>query len=107
MSRKKFFVFACGVFLLLTGIIVSMASISEAASDKPIKLSFSTLFPSAHLQGALNQFFCDEIARRSNGRVEITLYPGGTLTSAIKNFDGCVKGVSDIGMSCPLYVAGR
>jgi TRAP-type C4-dicarboxylate transport system substrate-binding protein len=107
MKSKKIFVLACGIFLLLFGITASVASISEAASDKPIKLSFSTMFPRAHLQGALNQFFCDEIARRTNGRVEITLYPAGTLTSAPKNFDGIVKGISDIGMSCPLYVAGR
>ena len=107
MKSKKLFVLACGSFLLMFGIIASFASVSEADSDKPIKLSFSTMFPRAHLQAAVNQLFCDEIAKRTNGRVEITLYPAGTLTSATKNFDGVVKGISDIGMSCPLYVAGR
>jgi TRAP-type transport system periplasmic protein len=107
MKGKKRVVFGCLMSLLVFGMTASLVAISEAASDQPIKLSFSTMFPRAHLQGALNQFFCDEIARRTNGRVEITLYPGGTLTSAPKNFDGVVKGLSDIGMSCPLYVAGR
>ena len=106
MRSSKSFVIACGIFLLLLGITASIPSASEAASDKPIKLSFSTIFPAAHLQGVLNQYFCDEIARRTNGRVEITLYPAGTLTSATKNFDGVIKGISDIGMSCPLYVGG-
>ncbi|MEJ2037934.1 MAG: TRAP transporter substrate-binding protein [Desulfosarcinaceae bacterium] len=80
---------------------------SEAASDKPIKLTFSTMFPQVHLQAALNKYFCGEIEKRTNGRVKITLYPGGSLTSAPKCFAGVEKGLSDIGMSCPLYVGGR
>ncbi len=80
---------------------------SDAASEDPIKLTFSTMFPQVHLQAGLNKYFCDEIERRTNGRVKITLYPGGSLTSAPKCFAGVEKGLSDIGMSCPLYVGGR
>jgi TRAP-type C4-dicarboxylate transport system substrate-binding protein len=103
MKIKQFFCLA--LFALLS--IVPPLSLSEAVAQKPIELSFSTMFPAAHLQGALNQKFCDEIKMRTNGRVEITLYPAGTLTSAPKCYDGVVKGLSDIGMSCPLYVGGR
>lgn len=100
--------FAIFIVFLLTFFIASpFVSITKAASQKPIKLSFSTMFPRVHLQGALNQFFCDEIGKRTNGRVQITLYPAGTLTSAPKCYDGVVKGLSDFGMSCPLYVGGR
>lgn len=80
---------------------------ANAASQKPINLTLSTVFPMVHLQAKLNQYFCDEIEKRTQGRVKITVYPGGTLTSATKNFEGVAKGISDIGMSCPLYVAGR
>jgi TRAP-type C4-dicarboxylate transport system substrate-binding protein len=80
---------------------------SDAASGKPIKLTFSTMFPQVHLQAQLNKYFCDEIEKRTNGRVKITLYPGGSLTSAPKCYAGVEKGLSDIGMSCPLYVGGR
>jgi hypothetical protein len=31
---------------------------SQAASEKTIKLTFSTMFPLVHLQGSLNQYFC-------------------------------------------------
>jgi TRAP-type C4-dicarboxylate transport system substrate-binding protein len=103
MKIKQFFCLA--LFALLS--IVPPLSLSEAVAQKPIEFSFSTMFPAAHLQGALNQKFCDEIKMRTNGRVEITLYPAGTLTSAPKCYDGVVKGLSDIGMSCPLYVGGR
>ena len=107
MKRNTLFIFACGLFLLMFGITVPLASISEAASDEPIKLNFSGIMPGGHLQAKVNQLFCDEIAERTNGRVQITLYPGSTLTPATKNFDGVIKGISDIGMSCPLYTAGR
>jgi TRAP-type C4-dicarboxylate transport system substrate-binding protein len=103
MKIKQFFCLA--LFALLS--IVPPLSLSEAVAQKPIKLSFSTMFPAVHLHGALNQKFCDEMKMRTNGRVEITLYPAGTLTSAPKCYDGVVKGLSDIGMSCPLYVGGR
>jgi TRAP-type C4-dicarboxylate transport system substrate-binding protein len=107
MKIRKLLALACGVSLLMFALTASLSSVTTAAADKPIKLSFSGLFPRAHLQSELNQLFCDEIAKRTNGRVEITLYPAGTLTSPPKNFEGVVKGLSDIGMSCPLYVAGR
>jgi TRAP-type C4-dicarboxylate transport system substrate-binding protein len=85
----------------------ALPGIGMAASKKTINLTFSTVFPMVHLQAKLNQYFCDEIEKRTHGRVKITLYPGGTLTSATKNFEGVAKGLSDLGMSCPLYVAGR
>jgi TRAP-type C4-dicarboxylate transport system substrate-binding protein len=91
-------------FLFVASIFVGL---SEAASEKPIKLTFSTMFPQVHLQATLNKYFCEEIKKRTNGRVKITLYPGGSLTSAPKCFAGVEKGLSDIGMSCPLYVGGR
>ena len=103
MKNKKFFALVLFAFLAILLLLPFSASIAQ----KPIKLSFSTMFPAVHLQGALNQKFCDEIKDRTNGRVEITLYPAGTLTSAPKCYDGVVKGLSDIGMSCPLYMGGR
>ena len=93
------------VALLLFCFALPVSAVS--ASKKPINLTFSTVFPMVHLQAKLNQYFCDEIEKRTDGQVKITLYPGGTLTSATKNFEGVAKGLSDLGMSCPLYVAGR
>jgi TRAP-type C4-dicarboxylate transport system substrate-binding protein len=48
-----------------------------------------------------------EIERRTNGRIKITIFPGGTLTAADKCYDGVVKGISDIGMSVFAYTRGR
>lgn len=106
MKTKRFPMAACFVFLFM--FITALFTIAdEAASQETIKLNFSTMFPKGHLHSVLNQMYCDEIEKRTNGKVKITLFPGGTLTSAVKCYEGVVKGLSDIGMSCPLYVAGR
>ena len=98
-------VFLSALAFLFTASLFPVSS--DAASEEPIKLTFSTMFPQVHLQAGLNKYFCDEIEKRTNGRVKITLYPGGSLTSAPKCYAGVEKGLSDIGMSCPLYVGGR
>ena len=69
--------------------------------------SFSTMFPQTHLHTTLNQMFADEIKKRTNGEVEITVYPVGTLNAPEKTYDSVVKGIADIGMMPPTWVAGR
>jgi TRAP-type C4-dicarboxylate transport system substrate-binding protein len=41
------------------------------------------------------------------GNGKVTVLPGGTLTKANQCYDGVVKGISDIGMSCFAYTRGR
>lgn len=86
-------------------LFVPFTSRGEAA-DK-IQLSFSTIFPQTHLHTTLNQIFADEIKQKTGGKVEITVYPVGTLNPPAKTYDAVSKGIADIGMSCPLWVAGR
>lgn len=107
MTYIKKSILVCSVFWLLLGHHTPFLSASEAASKDTIKLSFSTMFPASHMHGVVAQKFADVIKERTHGRVEITVYPGGSLTSAANCYHGVVKGLSDIGGSCPLYVQGR
>ena len=79
----------------------------DAMGQTPVKLKFSNFFPATHEYAVLGQQFCDEIKKRTGGRVEITYYPSGILTSATKMIDGVVNGVSDIGLSHCEYTRGR
>lgn len=85
--------------------VVSFASRGNAADKIP--LSFATFFPQTHFHSTLNQMFADDIKKKTGGRVEITVYPGATLAPPTKTYDAVAKGIADIGMSCPLWVAGR
>jgi len=77
------------------------------AETKPIELSYSIFFPAPHKQTALATEWAKEIEKRTQGRVKITMFPGGTLTPADKCYDGVVKGISDIGMSVLAYTRGK
>jgi len=48
-----------------------------------------------------------EIEKRTDGKVQITMHYGGTLTPAAAVYDGVIKGLSDIGMSVCGYTRGR
>ena len=78
-----------------------------AESPEAIELSYSIFFPPSHIQCQTAEAWAKEIEKRSDGRVKITLYPGGSLTKAPQCYEGVVNGISDIGMSCFAYTRGR
>jgi len=77
------------------------------AQGKPIELSYSIFFPAPHKNTVLAGEWTKEVEIRTQGRVKITIFPGGTLTPADKCYDGVVKGISDIGMSVLGYTRGK
>lgn len=94
-----FFVFCFGAYL-----IIAFGSASEA---KVIELTYSNFFPPTHGHGIQGAEMAKEIEKRTNGRVKISYFPGGTLTKPRVCYDGVVKGISDIGQSCFAYTRGR
>jgi TRAP-type transport system periplasmic protein len=104
-------VFAVGIVLCLTsaGCKRQPAGPGEpqVAQAKPIELSYSIFFPPTHIQSVTAQAWAQEIEKRTEGRVKITVYAGGTLTPAPQCYEGVVNGISDIGMSCFAYTPGR
>jgi len=91
--------------LLCVGFSLTIASAYGQA--KPIELAYSIFFPAPAPQTQVATEWAKEIEKRTNGRVKITIFPGGTLTAADKCYDGVVKGLSDLGMSCFAYTRGR
>lgn len=49
----------------------------------------------------------EELEKRTNNKVKVELFPGGTLLTAQNMYDGVKNGVADIGLSCPTYEPGR
>ncbi len=88
-----------GALLLLGGVGPVQAASTE--------MTFSIFFPPTHGQAKAAVDFAKEIERRTDGRVKITCFPGGTLTKAPQVYDGVVSGISDLGNSCFAYTRGR
>jgi len=98
------------VFICFLAVIVGMAFMSvgsQTAQADPIKLTYSNFFPPTHIQSKLAEAWCQEVEKRTNGKVKVEYYPGGTLTKAAQCYDGVVQGLSDIGFSVLAYTRGR
>jgi TRAP-type C4-dicarboxylate transport system substrate-binding protein len=95
------------IVLLLLAIIFVFAAHPFVHAAEVIKLKAANYLPVTHPMSALGGWFCDEVKKRTNGQVEITYYPGGTLLTAPKMYDGVVTGISDIGLSHIQYTRGR
>ena len=74
---------------------------------KPVDLFYSNVYPAPHKMCVSAVEWGKEIEKRTNGRVKVTMYPGGTLTPGDKCYDGVVKGLSHLGMSVFSYTVGK
>lgn len=107
MKRNfHFFPSAGSLCLVVTALILSFFS-APPVLGKTLDLTYSVFFPSTHGQCQAAMDWAREIEKRSQGKVKITVFPGGTLTSAAQCYDGVVSGISDLGMSCFAYTRGR
>ena len=70
-------------------------------------LTYSIFFPATHAQAKAGENWAKEIEKRTGGKIKINIFSGGSLTPADQCFDGVVKGISDLGMSCFAYTRGR
>ena len=87
--------------------IFALCLLTGSLSAETIKLNYSIFFPAPHKNTVLAQAWAKEIGKRTKGRVQITVFPGGTLTPADKCYDGVVNGISDIGSSVFAYTRGK
>jgi TRAP-type transport system periplasmic protein len=95
------------LLLTLLGISFLLSSVSLSGAVEPIKMTYGNFFAPTHPSAVLGSQFCEELKKRTNGRVEIQYYPGGTLVTAPKVFNGVVQGIADIGLSVTGYNRGR
>ena len=84
-----------------------MIATVPSAKGETINLTYSNFFPPTHIHGKLGDAWAKEIGERTNGKVKITYFPGGALLKGPQMYDGILKGITDIGMSCFAYTRGR
>jgi len=106
-SREVFMKKHVFVGLLFVAMFCAMLTVSSNSSAQTINLNYSNFFPAPHENSKLAEQWAKEIEKRTNGRVKITYFPGGTLTPAAQTYDSVVKGIADIGYSCFAYTAGK
>lgn len=102
-----FCVLSLSTLLFLAGCGGSSPSDGASGSTKPILLSYSIFFPPTHVQCLEAEAWAKEVETRSEGRIKINIYAGGSLSQAPQCYEGVVSGISDLGMSCFSYTRGR
>jgi TRAP-type transport system periplasmic protein len=98
----KFFLVACAISL-----VVCFLATPSSAAEPVIRLKYASFMPPMHPIAQLSDQWCKELEKRTNGRVKVAFFPGGTLMSANQTYDGVVKGIVDIGWSIMSYTPGR
>src|SRR4030066_1754686 len=104
MKKRWFTIMPVTLLIAVTLLMMAALSVAQAATTQ---LTYSIFFPSTHGQAKAGESWAQETEKRTNGQVKINVLAGGTLTPADQCFDGALKGISDIGMSCFAYTRGR
>jgi len=94
-----------GLFITLLFVFCNLPAV--AAAEKPIKLKFAYWMSTKHSLHPVFEKYANEMKALTNGRVQITLYPGGALGGPKEQGDMAVGGIVDISFFMPGYTAGR
>jgi TRAP-type C4-dicarboxylate transport system substrate-binding protein len=97
----------CVVAVMFVLFSLCLACPPSYAQEKVITLNFANFFPPENRISLFIVQWCKEVDKRTNGRVKVTPFPGGTLSPPAQTYVGVVKGIADIGVSFMGYSLGR
>jgi TRAP-type transport system periplasmic protein len=99
-------IFVC-LFMLFVFSVTAIFVSPVLAQDKVINLKFSSFFPPSHELAKITAEWCKEVEKRTNGKVKVRQFAGGTLNSAPAMYDSVVQGVVDVGNHVLGYTMGK
>jgi len=99
------------IVCLLAGVfLVSLFAVgfapAPAAADS-ITLNYANFPPAPTFPCVQMERWADEVEKRTDGKVTVKTFPGGTLLGAKNMMDGVIAGQADIGCLCMAYQPGR
>jgi len=77
------------------------------AGQTTITLNYANFPPASTFPCVQMERWKKEVERRTDGKVKVNTYPGGTLLGAKDIFDGVIAGTADIGNFAMSYQPGR
>lgn len=102
--RKKYSLVLSVMFMAaLTALVFTPVS----AKAETIELSYANFPPAPTFPCVQMERWKAEVEKRTNGKVKVKTYPGGTLLGAKEMMDGVINGQADIGNLCQAYQPGR
>ena len=110
MKRKLLFF---GIVSLIISLLLAACggggaeNTGETESSEPIILKYAFFAPANTFPAKQMEKWKEELEKRTDGKVEVQLFPGGTLLAANNMYDGVKSGVAGIGLSSTTYEPGR
>jgi TRAP-type transport system periplasmic protein len=77
------------------------------AAQSTITLTYANFPPATTFPCVQMERWSKEVEKRTNGKVKVQTFPGGTLLPAKNIFDGVITGTADIGNFAMSYQPGR
>jgi TRAP-type C4-dicarboxylate transport system substrate-binding protein len=101
---KRLGIFLIGIFTA-TLLLSVMGPIPAVAQE--IKLNYANFPPAPTFPCVQMERWKTEVEKRTNGKVQVDTFPGGTLLNAKNMLEGVIAGQADIGCLCMAYQPGR
>jgi len=95
------------VVLAIIALVMVLSFFTPVAIAGPIKLSYANFPPAPTFPCVQMERWKKEVEKRTNGKVVVNTFPGGTLLGAKNMMDGVIAGQADIGNLCMAYQPGR
>jgi len=110
MRSKESFALMVGFFLISLWAMLSFSAAFAQQAPKPDKVWEITIAHHVpikhHLHPNCYVPLKEELEKKSNGRLKVTIYPAAALGKPEAEYDLCVKGMVDIAMFLPEYTPG-
>jgi len=103
--KKKCFVLL-SVFMI-AAVMFCTASTAASAPAKPVELKLAHAWATTHHVHVILDQWAKDVEKATNGRVKITIYPGGTLSTAVQLYDTLRTGVVDLAWFLQGYTPGK
>lgn len=87
--------------------IVALGGVADEVIAAQINLTYANFPPSATFPCVQMERWKTEVEKRTDGKVAVQTFPGGSLLDAKEMMDGVISGQADIGCLCMAYQPGR
>lgn len=105
--QKKFMINALSLAVVIFLVLLIPSFSQPAHAADVIRLKVTNYFPPPAGQSKIMEAYISELESRTDGRVKVQYFPGGSLLKAPATIKGIDSGITDIGLSHIEYTAGR
>ena len=95
------------LFSAWLGVLGLLGPLAGVARAETISLTYANFPPAVTFPSVQMERWADEVEKRTQGRVKIRTFPGGTLLGAKNMLEGVTAGTADIGNFAMSYQPGR